>query len=193
MDLVYKRLVYEIANERTVMARLRRCELRHQDRDEPLFWVYPKGCPECPDPIEFPDGAGIRIMPGRDSDRKAKAEALTVLEVRSDRTKLPAKTYPGPVGKTAALIHCRNCAAKGTTILPRSGPTTTAPPPRSTIVAKAFLSSSSRGHSTTMSCRPSSLAIAAKELPCSSNDRLGPTANQMCDRPCCRNELAQQI
>jgi hypothetical protein len=36
------------------MARLRRCELCHQDRYEPLFWVYPKGCPECPDPTEFP-------------------------------------------------------------------------------------------------------------------------------------------
>jgi hypothetical protein len=79
-DLVYKRLVYEIANERTVMARLRRRELCHQDRDEPLFWVYPKGCPECPDPIEFLDGARIRIMPGGDSDRKAKTETLAVLE-----------------------------------------------------------------------------------------------------------------
>jgi hypothetical protein len=35
-------------------------------------------------------------MPGRDSDRKAKTEALTVLGVRRKSTKLPAKTYPGP-------------------------------------------------------------------------------------------------
>jgi hypothetical protein len=86
------------------MSRLRRCELCHQDRDEPLFWVHPEVCPVCPDPIEFPDGAGPRIMPGRDSDRKAKTEALAVLEVRLERTKLPAKTIGVPGGRWSAVM-----------------------------------------------------------------------------------------
>src|SRR5262249_61490783 len=80
--LVSKRLIRKIANERPVVPRLRQRELNHQDRDEPLLWVHPKSCSGCADPIEFSNGAGVRIVSWRDADREAKAKPLAVLKVR---------------------------------------------------------------------------------------------------------------